>query len=65
MSTCGFALSPQKVGQLLHAMGYSLQGTNKTTEGASHPDRNAQFEFINERVDADDRQCPYDQGSCR
>jgi len=52
MSTCGFALSPQKVGQLLHAMGYSLQGTNKTTEGASHPDRNAQFEFINERVDA-------------
>jgi hypothetical protein len=47
----GFQLSPQKVGQLLHASGYSLQSTSKTLEGASHPDRNEQFEFINERVD--------------
>lgn len=51
MSTRGFPLSPQKVGQLLHAMGYTLQGTNKTTEGATHPDRNAQFEYISDRVD--------------
>ena len=51
LATRGYDLSPQKVGQLLHASGYSLQGTNKTTEGASHPDRNAQFEFINDRVD--------------
>jgi Rhodopirellula transposase DDE domain len=48
----GFKVSPQKVGQLLHASGYSLQSTNKTLEGASHPDRNAQFEFINDSVDA-------------
>jgi len=48
----GFRLSPQKVGQLLHSLGYSLQGTSKTKEGDSHPDRNAQFEFINDRVDA-------------
>jgi transposase len=48
----GFDLSPQKVGQLLHAAGYSLQATHKTTEGTSHPDRNEQFEFINDRVDA-------------
>lgn len=48
----GFKISPQKVGQLLHASGYSLQSTNKTLEGTSHPDRNEQFEFINERVDA-------------
>jgi hypothetical protein len=27
-------------------MGYSLQGNRKTLEGANHPDRNAQFEFI-------------------
>jgi hypothetical protein len=45
-------VSPQKVGQLLYASGYSLQATQKTLEGTSHPDRNAQFEFINDRVDA-------------
>src|SRR6266545_5017544 len=48
----GYTISPQKVGQLLHAQGYSLQGTYKTLEGSSHPDRNEQFEFINARVDA-------------
>jgi hypothetical protein len=48
----GFKISPQTVGQLLHANGYSLQSTNKTLEGTSHPDRNEQFEFINERVEA-------------
>jgi len=48
----GHTVSPQKVGQMLHDLGYSLQGTRKTTEGSQHPDRNAQFEFINDRVDA-------------
>jgi Rhodopirellula transposase DDE domain len=52
LAACGYELSPQKVGQLLRASGYSLQGTNKTIEGSAHPDRNAQFEFINDRVDA-------------
>jgi transposase len=47
----GHTVSPQKVGQLLHDAGYSLQGTRKTEEGEDHPDRNDQFEFINERVD--------------
>jgi hypothetical protein len=47
----GYQVSPQKVGQLLHASGYSLQATHKTLEGSSHPDRNEQFEAINERVD--------------
>jgi len=32
---------------LLNADGYSLQSNRKTREGKSHPDRNAQFEFIN------------------
>ena len=48
----GYKVSPQKVGQLLHASGYSLQANEKTLEGTAHPDRNAQFEFINSRVDA-------------
>jgi hypothetical protein len=52
LSGQGYKVSPQKVGQLLHASGYSLQSTHKTLEGASHPDRNEQFEFINNRVDA-------------
>src|ERR1700710_96458 len=46
MAAGGYEMSPQKVEQLLRASGYSLQGTNKTTEGAAHPDRNGQFEFI-------------------
>ena len=48
----GYPVSPQKVGQLLNASGYSLQATQKTIEGTDHPDRDAQFEFINDRVDA-------------
>ena len=48
----GYPVSPQKVGQLLHASGYSLQATQQTLEGTAHPDRNAQFEFINAQVDA-------------
>jgi Rhodopirellula transposase DDE domain len=38
------------VAEMLHALGYSLQANAKTLEGASHPDRNAQFEHINRRV---------------
>ncbi|MEW6608944.1 MAG: ISAzo13 family transposase [bacterium] len=38
------------VAELLREMGYSLQANKKTLEGASHPDRNAQFEYINEKV---------------
>jgi hypothetical protein len=34
----------------LHGIGYSLQANRKTTEGSSHPDRNAQFEHINKTV---------------
>ena len=38
------------VSALLRQAGYSLQANRKTREGASHPDRNAQFEYINRRV---------------
>jgi hypothetical protein len=36
----------------LKKLGYSLQSNRKTRDGASHPDRNAQFEYINEQVQA-------------
>jgi transposase len=38
------------VASLLREAGYSLQANRKTREGASHPDRNAQFEYINASV---------------
>jgi hypothetical protein len=43
-------ISPNSVAALLHRAGYSLQANRKTREGASHPDRNAQFEYINRLV---------------
>jgi hypothetical protein len=43
----GFRIGDRKVADLLHQMKYSLQGNAKTLEGRSHPDRNAQFEYIN------------------
>jgi len=46
----GHALSPRSVGRLLNHAGYSLQSNRKTVEGASHPDRNAQFEHISKTV---------------
>ena len=43
-------VSARTVASLLHEADYSLQGNRKTKEGTSHPDRNAQFEYINEQV---------------
>ncbi len=43
----GHEVGYRTVGKLLADMGYSLQATAKTVEGAQHPDRNAQFEYIN------------------
>jgi hypothetical protein len=40
------------VGELLHKMGYSLQANRKTLEGTEHPDRDAQFQYINGQVQA-------------
>ncbi len=44
----GWHVSSTTVGRLLHLLGYSLQALQKRREGTSHPDRNAQFEHINE-----------------
>jgi transposase len=46
----GHVVSHQVVADLLHQLEYSLQANSKTSEGASHPDRNAQFEFVNSKV---------------
>ena len=46
----GHTISHTKVGKLLDKLGYSLQSTRKRMEGKTHPDRNAQFEFINDKV---------------
>lgn len=48
----GHPISPRSVAALLHAEGYSLQANRKTREGKAHPDRNAQFEYLNGRVRA-------------
>jgi len=44
----GYSVSYVTVGELLKSLGYSLQANKKTDEGNSVPDRNEQFEFINE-----------------
>ena len=46
----GHEVSRTLVGHLLNEAGYSLQGNRKTTEGDSHPDRDAQFGYINAQV---------------
>ena len=46
LSQQGHPVSPRTVGRLLNAAGYSLQSNRKIKEGGSHPDRNAQFEYI-------------------
>jgi hypothetical protein len=44
------------VAWLLHEAGYSLQANRKTREGQQHPDRNAQFEYINAQAQRFQRQ---------
>src|ERR1700693_158137 len=46
----GHDVSHQTVARLLSELGYSLQANRKTDEGKQHPDRDAQFEHINQLV---------------
>jgi len=46
----GHKIGRTRVGELLHELGYSLQANRKTREGANHPDRDAQFRYLNDRV---------------
>lgn len=46
----GHQTSMKMVSRLLKELGYSLQANRKRLEGSQHPDRNAQFEHINEMI---------------
>ena len=52
----GYRVSERSINRLLHHLGYSLQSNRKTVEGSQHPDRDAQFQYINRRVKAFQRQ---------
>lgn len=52
----GHAVSERTINRLLHHLGYSLQSNRKLLEGHQHPDREAQFQHINQRVKAFQRQ---------
>jgi transposase len=46
----GHEVSHTLVAELLHELDYSLQANVKTREGRQHPDRDAQFRYINDQV---------------
>jgi len=46
----GRTVSSRLVGDLLREMGYSLQAARKVREGTRHPDRDAQFRYINATI---------------
>ena len=46
----GHPVSHTTVAELLHDLDYSLQSNRKTEEGRDHPDRDAQFRYINRTV---------------
>ena len=50
LQAMGHEVSYHLVDQLLRANGYSLQANRKAREGPQHPDRDAQFHYINEQV---------------
>lgn len=52
LQAMGHKVSDHLVGDLLHEMGYTLQANRKTREGTLHPDRDAQFAYLNEQVRA-------------
>jgi hypothetical protein len=50
LGALGHRVSHTVVAELLHGLGYSLQGNVKTREGRQHPDRDAQFRYIARQV---------------
>src|SRR6201997_3956429 len=52
----GHPVRERTVNRLLHDLGYSLQSNRKTLEGSAHPDRDAQFLYINRRAKAFQKQ---------
>jgi len=52
LAALGHRVSRTVVGELLRQQKFSLQANRKTREGDSHPDRDAQFAYINSEVGA-------------
>ncbi len=50
LGAMGHEVSHTVVGELLRTLKFSLQANRKTLEGSHHPDRNAQFGYINDAV---------------
>lgn len=50
LQNMGHKVCPKTVYSLLRSMDYSLQSNRKTQEGADHPDRDKQFEYIAQTV---------------
>ena len=50
LTASGHPINQHTVGELLADLGYSLQSTRKSKEGASHPDRDAQFRYLGEQA---------------
>lgn len=50
LDALGHEVSHTLVAELLHKLGYSLQGNAKTQEGTQHPDRDAQFRYLAREV---------------
>ncbi|MGH9091250.1 MAG: ISAzo13 family transposase, partial [Acidimicrobiales bacterium] len=46
----GFSITDDTVGRILRGLGYSLQAPAKEKEGTAHPDRDAQFAYLNDLV---------------
>ena len=46
----GFKITDDTVGRILRSIGYSLQAPSKQKEGSAHPDRDAQFVYLNKEV---------------
>jgi hypothetical protein len=52
LTAAGHKAGADTVGDLLREAGFSLQGNSRVLEGADHPDRDAQFRYINDQVKA-------------
>ncbi len=50
LETMHYAISSSQVNTMLHETGYNLTGNRKSIEGGNHPDRDAQFGFINAKA---------------
>ena len=46
----GYKITDDTVGRILKSLGYSLQAPSKQKEGTAHPDRDAQFGYLNAQV---------------